>query len=80
MDPEAKARENIDSLLTAAGWAVQDRKDYDPGASLLPHAAEDEPTAVLARMRDAHTLGKAEKVTVHHIRNIRTNLSQGDRE
>ena len=25
--PEAKAREQIDKLLTAAGWAVQDIKD-----------------------------------------------------
>jgi type I restriction enzyme R subunit len=34
MDPEAQAREKIDALLSAAGWAVQDRKEYDPGASL----------------------------------------------
>jgi len=25
MNPEAKARQQIDALLTAAGWAVQDR-------------------------------------------------------
>jgi type I restriction enzyme R subunit len=30
--PEQKARENIDALLTAAGWIVQDRKAANPSA------------------------------------------------
>jgi len=34
MDPEAQAREKIDALLTAAGWVVQDRKEYAPNAAL----------------------------------------------
>jgi type I site-specific restriction endonuclease len=34
MDTEAVAREKIDALLTAAGWAVQDRKDFDPNVLL----------------------------------------------
>jgi type I restriction enzyme R subunit len=32
MTPEKEARQQIDDLL-AAGWAVQDRKDYNPGAA-----------------------------------------------
>jgi type I restriction enzyme, R subunit len=32
--PEARARERIDALLTAAGWAVQDREDINLGAAL----------------------------------------------
>ena len=32
--PEAEARQTIDRLLEAAGWAVQDRKDINLGASL----------------------------------------------
>ncbi len=32
--PEQAARENIDSLLTQAGWAVQDKNNIDPKASL----------------------------------------------
>ena len=32
--PEQAAREDIDSLLTQAGWAVQDKKGIDPKASL----------------------------------------------
>ena len=32
--PEQAAREKIDSLLTQAGWAVQDKKGIDPKASL----------------------------------------------
>jgi len=33
MNPEEKARQNIDKLLEAAGWAVQDKKDLN---SVLP--------------------------------------------
>jgi type I restriction enzyme, R subunit len=29
MNPEERARQSIDRLLTAAGWAVQDFKDAD---------------------------------------------------
>jgi type I restriction enzyme R subunit len=31
--PETHARERIDAMLRAAGWAVQDRDRYDPGAA-----------------------------------------------
>jgi len=34
MKPEEEAREEIDGLLTAAGWAVQDYKQLNVGASL----------------------------------------------
>ena len=34
MKPEEKARQNINRLLEAAGWAVQDMKDLNLGASL----------------------------------------------
>lgn len=34
MTPEQRAREHIDQLLSAAGWAVQDRKDLNLGAGL----------------------------------------------
>ena len=34
MNPEEKARQNIDRLLTAAGWTIQDRKQMDLGESL----------------------------------------------
>ena len=34
MDPEKKARQNIDQLLTRAGWAIQDRKQMNLGESL----------------------------------------------
>ena len=34
MDPEAKARQNIDRLLAAAGWTIQDRKQMNLGESL----------------------------------------------
>ena len=34
MAPEARARERIDSLLTAAGWAIQNRDDINLGAAL----------------------------------------------
>jgi type I restriction enzyme, R subunit len=32
--PEERAREKIDELLIAAGWAVQDYKAFNPGAAL----------------------------------------------
>jgi hypothetical protein len=32
LTPEEQARQNIDALLTAAGWIVQDRKDANPAA------------------------------------------------
>ncbi|MCX5998316.1 MAG: DEAD/DEAH box helicase family protein, partial [Chloroflexi bacterium] len=34
MKPEEKARQQIDQQLKAAGWAVQDLNQWDPGASL----------------------------------------------
>jgi type I restriction enzyme, R subunit len=34
MPPEARARQKIDELLTAAGWTVQDREQINLGASL----------------------------------------------
>jgi len=33
MTPEEEARQKIDALLAAAGWAVQDKKDYNPNAA-----------------------------------------------
>jgi type I restriction enzyme R subunit len=33
MSPEADAREKIDALLVAAGWAVQNYKAFNPGAA-----------------------------------------------
>ncbi|MYE90577.1 DEAD/DEAH box helicase [Candidatus Poribacteria bacterium] len=33
MDPEKKARQHIDQLLTKAGWVIQDRKQMNLGAS-----------------------------------------------
>jgi|GEM_PF-3037145 len=33
MTPEEEARQKIDVLLTAAGWAVQDKRDYNPAAA-----------------------------------------------
>ena len=33
MKPEEKARQNIDRLLTAAGWTIQDREQMNLGAS-----------------------------------------------
>ncbi|HNS01411.1 MAG TPA: hypothetical protein PKM78_03390 [Anaerolineae bacterium] len=32
--PEQRARKNIDQLLKAAGWQVQDRSDLNLGAGL----------------------------------------------
>ncbi len=32
--PEQLARQNIDVMLKASGWAVQDYKAFDPSASL----------------------------------------------
>ena len=34
MFPEEKARLTIDGKLTASGWVVQDREEYNPRASL----------------------------------------------
>ena len=34
MKPEEKARQDIDKLLVAAGWNVQDYRDLNLGASL----------------------------------------------
>ena len=34
MNPEEKARQNIDRLLTAAGWTIQNREQMDLGESL----------------------------------------------
>ncbi len=34
MQPEARARQKIDELLTAAGWIVQNRADFDRTAAL----------------------------------------------
>ena len=34
MNPEERARQNIDQLLTAAGWTIQDREQMDLGESL----------------------------------------------
>ncbi len=33
MNPEQKARQNIDRMLTAAGWAIQDREEMNLGES-----------------------------------------------
>jgi type I restriction enzyme R subunit len=33
MTPEQRARRNIDSMLEAAGWRVQNHAEYDPGAA-----------------------------------------------
>ncbi|MBI5692070.1 MAG: hypothetical protein HZC55_18470 [Verrucomicrobia bacterium] len=33
MTPEAKAREKIDELLAAAGWAIQDYRAFNPSAA-----------------------------------------------
>ena len=33
MSPEAAARQKIDALLIAAGWAIQDYKAFNPGAA-----------------------------------------------
>ena len=33
MTPEQKARQNIDQLLTAAGWTIQHREQMNLGAS-----------------------------------------------
>jgi type I restriction enzyme, R subunit len=33
MSPEAAARETIDDLLVAAGWAIQDYRAFNPGAA-----------------------------------------------
>jgi len=33
VEPEAKARQNIDALLEAAGWIIQDRLDLNLGAA-----------------------------------------------
>lgn len=33
MTPEAQARETIDKMLSAAGWAVQDRGELNLGAA-----------------------------------------------
>ncbi len=32
--PEEKARKNIDSMLVASGWSVQNLDDYDFGVSI----------------------------------------------
>ena len=32
--PEQLARQNIDQMLRASGWAVQDYKAFDPSASV----------------------------------------------
>ena len=34
MQPEARARQKIDELPTAAGWIVQNRADFDRTAAL----------------------------------------------
>lgn len=34
LTPEQQARERIDQMLAAAGWAVQDKKAFNPSASL----------------------------------------------
>lgn len=34
LTPEQQAREHIDALLIASGWAVQDKKAFNPAASL----------------------------------------------
>lgn len=34
MNPEEKARQQIDRMLDAAGWKVQDLRDLNLGASL----------------------------------------------
>lgn len=36
--PEQQARERIDQLLAASGWAVQDKKDLNPAAGRLRQA------------------------------------------
>ena len=33
MNPEQKARQNIDRMLTEAGWAIQDRDEMNLGES-----------------------------------------------
>ena len=45
MTPEQKARKDIDSLLTLAGWTVQYRDEINLGAS-LGVAVRDYPTDI----------------------------------
>ena len=33
LPPEKKAREQIDAMLTASGWALQDYKAFNPSAA-----------------------------------------------
>ncbi|MBP8823789.1 MAG: hypothetical protein KBH07_09105 [Flavobacteriales bacterium] len=36
--PEQQARERIDAMLTASGWAVQDKKALNPAVGRLRQA------------------------------------------
>ena len=33
LTPEQQARENIDAMLTASGWVIQDYTRFNPGAA-----------------------------------------------
>lgn len=79
LTPEQQARERIDQMLVASGWAVQDKKAFNPSASLGVAVREYDTDAgpadyilfvdrVPVGVVEAKKPTEAEKFTVHKDR------------
>ena len=89
LSSEAEARENIDKLLNAAGWIVQDYKNMNLGTS-LGVAVREVPTkfgpadyvlfinrkaiAVIEAKQEGITLGGASEQVLKYIAGISPNI------
>ena len=90
--PEQQARQNIDAMLAAAGWAVQDYKAFDPSASTgialreVPLKsgrcdylllANRKPVGVVEAKKEGVTLSTVAEQSAHYAANLPDFLAAG---
>ena len=91
MTPEPRARQNIDQLLTEAGWTIQDREQMNLGASQgvavrefqMASGAADyllfidrKAAGVIEAKPEGTTLGGVSEQTERYLTGIPSNLPQ----
>lgn len=90
--PEQQARETIDAMLAAAGWAVQDYKAFDPSASAgialreVPLKsgrcdylllAHRKPVGIVEAKKEGVTLSTVAEQSAHYAENLPDFLAAG---
>ncbi len=90
MSPEEKARQEIDALLTAAGWSVQNYKQFSPGTARgialrdVPLASGEcdylllvdrQPVGVIEARRVGKTLSTVADQSAHYAANLPAHLA-----